>query len=787
MKKIIVTIIFLAVLLHGAFAQFILDEDGKPQPFSLQPPYREMIKPETMAPNYVTKAYDNDSLLIQYNPPGSKDLTSGIVIDSTKYEFKKVANHFDLGHGDLWIYKITSPTSKEITIEFNDFKIPQGALFCFYQLNGSNPFNQDPDVFHSGNERFFLGSAGRLGNELFIEYYEPKGIRNPLNIIFKYIGYGFTDGLGVRLEDIPKKKVEAEQTNLKSGYWGFSNYSCNNTLPCSIVSQWNTPSKSVAFLFIQTKIVNGSFKTIKGTGFFVNKGNSYIADDYPYIITCGHAFKNGIDKSIYQYLYVNVNYEDQVCNDTYIRAGSNVGSYDIIKIGTTIDPSASGYSESEDYALLKSDKKVSELAKSNILYAGWAGNYSFSNSKTGYTYIGHPGGNVKTVNTETSFAVQNGSTNFRLTNKVGVNETGFSGSPVFYSADRNVVGWVCTEGTGNYNCGDGNQSTYCGLFRELYFKINSYIDPTNNGSATTTQPTEVSLPAHCKNCIKDGDETDIDCGGSCQPCGMADDLSIVTSNDIYRSNLKSRFKISFGNGNSMINLKPGNYELNAGQSIILKSCKISDGATLKANVNQTQIYEPFKGCQSSCFSPISLSCNGDYVPVVINQAFVKSSYFKVYDRWGGYVYTSPTYYFYENGQFFTQDLVGIISNATFILIHYYTDCNGNQNTAQSVLTVGCLGCKSAEILTSSEPLNPTNPFSVFPNPACDYINVFVASDSPANEFYAIEIYSINGKLLKNIKVRENLNTVDISDLLSGTYIIGVKTSTNNFYEKFIKE
>ncbi|MDR1113296.1 MAG: amidase domain-containing protein, partial [Bacteroidales bacterium] len=27
-----------------------------------------------------------------------------------------------------------------------------------------------------------------------------------------------------------------------------------------------------------------------------------------------------------------------------------------------------------------------------------------------------------------------------------------------------------------------------------------------------------SIPAHCENCIKDADETGIDCGGSCPPC-----------------------------------------------------------------------------------------------------------------------------------------------------------------------------------------------------------------------------------------------------------------------------
>jgi cysteine-rich repeat protein len=38
-------------------------------------------------------------------------------------------------------------------------------------------------------------------------------------------------------------------------------------------------------------------------------------------------------------------------------------------------------------------------------------------------------------------------------------------------------------------------------------------------TTTTTSSTTTTLPAHCENLIVDGDETGIDCGGSCPPCG----------------------------------------------------------------------------------------------------------------------------------------------------------------------------------------------------------------------------------------------------------------------------
>jgi hypothetical protein len=63
MKKILLTLLFFVALIQMAFSQFIYNEDGEPQPFSISSPYREMIKPEVMQPNYVTKEYNNDSLL----------------------------------------------------------------------------------------------------------------------------------------------------------------------------------------------------------------------------------------------------------------------------------------------------------------------------------------------------------------------------------------------------------------------------------------------------------------------------------------------------------------------------------------------------------------------------------------------------------------------------------------------------------------------------------------------------------------------------------------------------
>lgn len=613
MKKILLTLLFFVALIQMAFSQFIYNEDGEPQPFSISSPYREMIKPEVMQPNYVTKEYNNDSLLHANNPTlDSERLVAGFAIDSTAYNFKEVATHFDIGHGDLWLYKLTSPTAEDLSVEFNKFILPDGALISFFQLNDSSPLDNPPQSFSNYTENKFNDCAYSMGNELFIEYYEPKNLKVKQNLVFKYIGYGFTNGIRIN-----KKKDDTETMNLKSTGFGTDYNSlgdCGCTLPCSNVLEWKDASKSVAFIHLKTKLIAGSFYLYKGTGFFVNKSNNYQSTDYPYIVTAGHNFIAGISPSNFQFMELWVNYEDMVCGDPKPRKGSKTSGFNVIKIGTSynIDPNNSSYIPNEDYALLQSKERVSSLGKKGITYAGWSSSHNYLNQ--GYVYIGHPNGDIKTVNIETDRAWQNpDDCFFNIYNKVGLNEAGFSGSPVFYMASEKVVGWVSSKEGGDFFCGDGDQFTTCGLFSSLLTNIGTNINPDLLSSVNTWAPQETVLPSHCSNCSKDGDETDIDCGGSCQPCGMADDMTISSETDFYgKSNLNARFNLTVNGNSDQINFKSQNYTLTAGESIKLKNTKISNLTSFSAIVDNEQKYADNQGCQDACvlignvFSP-----NGD--------------------------------------------------------------------------------------------------------------------------------------------------------------------------------
>lgn len=68
---------------------------------------------------------------------------------------------------------------------------------------------------------------------------------------------------------------------------------------------------------------------------------------------------------------------------------------------------------------------------------------------------------------------------------------------------------------------------------------------------------------------------------------------------------------------------------------------------------------------------------------------------------------------------------------------------------------------------------------VCPNPAVDYIDVYVQR----HEDYQAEIIDLNGKTVKSVQLRNKVNRVEISDLPNGVYVLRV----NGEAQRFVKQ
>ncbi len=66
--------------------------------------------------------------------------------------------------------------------------------------------------------------------------------------------------------------------------------------------------------------------------------------------------------------------------------------------------------------------------------------------------------------------------------------------------------------------------------------------------------------------------------------------------------------------------------------------------------------------------------------------------------------------------------------------------------------------------------------SVYPNPATDFLKLKIEDELKTQ--YTAYLYNTNGALLKSIKVDANETSIDMSNLVTGTYFLKILTTKN---------
>lgn len=812
MKKIyLIVFIMLAVL--QLKAQYVRDKWGEVVPFSLTEKYKDVINTKEIH-SLVLPSFDNDSLFFHYNNVKSyREVGStfgyGFIIDSL-INFEDYAKKIKIEEGTLWIMTIESPTALSIGIKINNFDIPKKAYFSIYPGTIPNVI-QNAEVGFKENidktikEKGFDFTAD--DKKVVIEFFVPNGIKAKPKYLINKIIYGFVGPgrPGQKIDyDNYKGSIDTPSNMLKSG--GLTDtmaLSCQKDVVCPEVQGWAQQAKSVVFVDIPFTF-NGLQKRSLGTGFFINKVGGYSANDNPILITCGHLFApkaDGVNQydisNNYGKIRLYIDYQNQACNETTTRYGKNiVGTfYNVNKLllGSSFNNAATQfYHENEDYAILQPTKTIDKLSKYNIEYAGWTSTPNYN--QEGYATIGHPVGDVKKVNIDNDYAPSLPD-HFSVHFDIGVSEEGFSGSPIFNSS-KIVVGWLCT---GEGDCStvgliSGNVTT-CGRFDALHSSIALYVDSNYVGEAPSSNPQPPIPPAHCDDCIQNYDETAIDCGGAdCYPCGMQDVITLKTLMDIPENSAKSRYELfAEPDPNTLLALKSGNnYSFEAGMNVHLNGgFEVEKGAEFYAGIDAELMSEPDRGCGGYCVNTANVfTPNGDGINDywAFSQAFAIEYDLRIWDRNNQTIYSINGQPIYKNGGVIAWDGSGATQNTTYWGLLTLTDCNGN--THQEDFFVQIFGLKSAEIpeekiATEIKNVATTNEkIEIYPNPFSDNIIINFSGGTFPLEY---KVTDLNGKVVLHNKTSSNNETVNLSGLAAGTYVINVKAGDCNLVRKIIKE
>lgn len=150
--------------------------------------------------------------------------------------------------------------------------------------------------------------------------------------------------------------------------------------------------------------------------------------------------------------------------------------------------------------------------------------------------------------------------------------------------------------------------------------------------------------------------------------------------------------------------------------------------------------------------------------------------------------SSSNYTFPSNAQFRIQcDASGnadrvYIDGVRLNGINTFALTNGSLASGQSIrelYTPQTFGPASTE-----EELDADEGVAIFPNPAKDQLSIRLLD---ADEVLSVKIFTVDGKLIRNLGVINDLDVVDISQLPSGVYFLSVETNEEVVHEKFVKQ
>lgn len=421
-------------------------------------------------------------------------------------DFKAEASIENLGDtGKLYLLELVSPSAYALQVYFDAFKIPKGAKMFVYD----------------GGKKSFLGSFTHKNNfidntfatlpisdnSLIIEYYEPNHVEFEAELHIKDLVHTF------------------------SRHGPFSpegSQSCEINVSCELGWGWDREIRSVALILGQTW-QNGIWGYWGHcTGAMIN---NTAQDGRPYMLTARHCLDDApieiMNTANWIFLF---DYQTEQCSDNGTDISGSVTPPQAKSIyGANILSSDQWNSPTTDYLLLELNATPTTLSSYHVVYAGW--DVSEDNAtKSKYTVgIHHPSGDVKKISKDTGSPISvdapsmdgnppSGAqdTHWKVTWNYGITEWGSSGSPLF-NDNHKIIGQL--HGGSSF-CDTPDAPDYYGKFSRSYAEggLALWLDPNNTFATSIGAYNPSMLREHCYNGVKDGDESDIDCGGSCMPC-----------------------------------------------------------------------------------------------------------------------------------------------------------------------------------------------------------------------------------------------------------------------------
>ena len=335
----------------------------------------------------------------------------------------------------------------------------------------------------------------------------------------------------------------------------------------------------------------------------------------------------------------------------------------------------------------------------------------------------------------------------------------------------------------NDNCDKNVSSSYDGL-QLKFFHITS------------------STPDHCNNCVLDGDETDIDCGGSCPPCQQAKRAVNYNYNtSSLPTTTRAMESITAGNADVIIKLGQNVTFIAAGDVTLKSGFHAQPGSNFKALKSKTR-KDVGADCGDFCMPHRNVVCL-DMPPKHDNYGWdlanVTSVTITIYQEKGINLYAiyTKTISVENDGYHALWDLrTGVNTNSfwtqdVFWYVATITTCKGGQERITGSMTLrNCLKSMSSdsESFDVDEPIIQddilsTDYWLVFPNPNT---GSFTIQTSNFDNIEQIQIINPLGQIIYTEQNPKD-NTITLPSGAKGTFFVRITTEAESVTKKILVE
>lgn len=459
-KRVFFTLLSVCLLGFPGQADAQLSTNEEPVSFNMLQKQEINLKPVSMPVLNMAKIAEEDKEDEEYDMPLRFGFPHRVNFDLTNSGTWQT-----LPNGDkLWQLNVVCPGALSVNFCYDKFWIPEGGKLFIYTKDRKHSIGAFTSQNNKGSRENLRGFATGLvyGNDVILEYYQPKEVTLDAVISIEYVVHGY-------------RYIKFDEKS-----FGNSG-NCMVNVNCEEGEDWQNEKKAVARI-----IIEGAYYC---TGALVTTTN---LSGEPFFLTANHCIKNVGDATgdaDLDYTFFYWNYEAPGCSNVNVEPTLISTSGAKILANNT-------YS---DFALLKLTEDPQMLPNYTPYYLGW--DCSGLCGEQGVC-IHHPKGDVKKISTVaqnpvSSDYLDNGEssdgTHWRVMwrstlNGNGTTEGGSSGSPLFNS-DHLVIGQL----HGGYSgCGEdvclpdwyGKFDLSWSYDNSIYRSLSSWLDSLNVGNNT---------------------------------------------------------------------------------------------------------------------------------------------------------------------------------------------------------------------------------------------------------------------------------------------------------------